>query len=100
MYWIGVDVGGTFTDGYDEGRLQMFKTPTTPEDPPQGFLECLRQAATAVSVPLELFLGSVNKLAYGTTLATNLLVEKGQVLICVKTFPWSGSRYATGAAPA
>jgi N-methylhydantoinase A len=45
MYWLGVDVGGTFTDlvlyDVDAGTLRTAKTPTTPNDPGRGVLEGL-----------------------------------------------------------
>jgi hypothetical protein len=40
---VGVDTGGTFTDvvAFDEdtGELAAIKTPTTPADPAEGFLD-------------------------------------------------------------
>ena len=43
MSWIGIDVGGTFTDAvaYDavRGELRSEKAPTTPSKPQQGVLD-------------------------------------------------------------
>ena len=72
---IGIDTGGTFTDvvAFDEltGRTVTTKTPSTPEDPAEGFL-----AGTA-KVLDELGLGAdtVSAISHGTTVATNQLLE-------------------------
>jgi len=76
-----VDVGGTFTDCLvldEKGELAKFKAPTTPKDPSDGFLRSLEKAAYAYGLDLRGFLGSVEMLIHGTTLATNtLLTGKG-----------------------
>ena len=45
MHWIGIDVGGTFTDAvaYDDatGEMTFAKAPSTPSDPTQGVLDVL-----------------------------------------------------------
>ena len=46
MLWVGVDVGGTFTDVvvYDQrtSRLTLGKSPSTPDAPAQGVLDALQ----------------------------------------------------------
>jgi N-methylhydantoinase A len=79
MYRICVDVGGTFTDGLvldENGELRQFKSPTTPQDPSIGFLACLEKAAKYFHRPLPVFLGEVDLLIHGTTLATNTLINE------------------------
>ena len=79
MYRICVDVGGTFTDGLvldEKGELRQFKSPTTPQDPSLGFLACLEKAAKHFHQPLDKFLGGVDLLIHGTTLATNTLINE------------------------
>ncbi len=79
MYRICVDVGGTFTDGLvldEQGELRQFKSPTTPQDPSLGFLACLEKAAKHFHRPLAAFLGDVDLLIHGTTLATNTLINE------------------------
>ena len=79
MYRICVDVGGTFTDGLvldENGELRQFKSPTTPQDPSVGFLACLEKAAKHFHQPLATFLGEVDLLIHGTTLATNTLINE------------------------
>ena len=47
---FAVDTGGTFTDlavEDDDGTLQVYKSPTTPDDPVQGVLNVLDVAAEA-----------------------------------------------------
>ncbi len=45
---VGVDVGGTFTDFllWEDGRLAVYKRPSTPDDPSRavlaGLADCLR----------------------------------------------------------
>ena len=73
---VSVDIGGTFTDCVveDEAGTRLFKSPTTPDDPPQGVLDVLRRAAG--EEPLDRFLGRVQRLVHGTTLGTNVLLTK------------------------
>ncbi|MEA2333328.1 MAG: N-methylhydantoinase [Thermoleophilaceae bacterium] len=74
MVRISVDIGGTFTDCVveDEHGQRLHKSPTTPDDPPRGVLDVLAKAAG--DEPLEAFLGRVERLVHGTTLATNVLL--------------------------
>src|SRR5262249_56372886 len=73
---IGVDIGGTFTDlvWVDEatGAVRVAKLLTTPKEPAQaveqGVVTVLSEARRAPA--------SVSTLIHGTTLATNLLIEK------------------------
>jgi N-methylhydantoinase A len=77
-FYVGIDVGGTFTDGVvadDTGRIQIFKVPSVPGQPSIGFMNCLVRAASSYGVSLEAFLAEVANLKYGTTIATNLLIE-------------------------
>ena len=75
---VSVDIGGTFTDCVveDASGMRLFKSPTTPADPPRGVLDVLERAAG--DEPLSAFLARVDRLVHGTTLATNvLLTESG-----------------------
>jgi len=76
---FGVDTGGTFTDlvveGVDE-RLRLYKTPTTPNDPTQGLLDVLEQAAKDLGVTMHELLSRAEMLIHGTTRATNAIVER------------------------
>ena len=80
MYRITIDVGGTFTDCLvmdDAGTLRQFKSYTTPRDPSQGFLDAVTKAAAGYGHPdLADFLGQVELIIHGTTLATNTLINR------------------------
>jgi len=72
MQWLGIDVGGTFTDVviYDEdrGTLTLGKSPTNPFDPTAGILEAL--------TPLAVDLGATSRIVHGTTIGTNAILER------------------------
>jgi N-methylhydantoinase A len=75
---IAVDVGGTFTDlvGEDaEGRFQIFKAPTTPDDPAQGMLDTLEVAAEESGITVRHLLEPVQLFVHGTTRATNAIIS-------------------------
>jgi N-methylhydantoinase A len=69
---VGVDVGGTFTDlvTVSDGRIDVRKTPSTPEAREQGVVDGLAAARDD-----GLDLGAVAFLAHGTTVATNAVLE-------------------------
>lgn len=77
-FQIAVDIGGTFTDCYlrdPDGRTRSFKTPTTPDDFTEGFLDALSKAAGAYDRSVEELLGETSQLIHGTTIATNAIIE-------------------------
>src|SRR5829696_1158189 len=77
---IGVDSGGTFTDVclFDEqdGRVEVWKVPSTPDDPSRGIAggveEALRRVAPGAAGPPA---ASVSYFGHGTTVATNALIQ-------------------------
>jgi N-methylhydantoinase A len=73
---IAVDIGGTFTDlqilDARHGRIRAWKVPTTPQDPSEGLLAGVRQAAERFSFAL----ADVGLLLHGTTIATNAVLER------------------------
>ena len=76
MSWIvGVDVGGTFTDffavGMESGEIRVAKRPSTRDNPGRAVIEGLGELAEA-GVPL----GQVQRLAHGTTVATNAIIQR------------------------
>jgi N-methylhydantoinase A len=76
--WLGVDVGGTYTDLVaidDQGRVETRKVLSTPADQSEGVLESLR----ALGRP------NVDRFVHGTTVATNMLLERkgARVAFCV-----------------
>lgn len=72
---IGIDTGGTFTDvvamDEDTGAILTTKTPSTPADPAEGFLEGIDKVLKSLGLD-----GSaVSAVSHGTTVATNKLLE-------------------------
>ena len=72
MHWIGVDVGGTFTDlvAYDaETRaLIILKTPSTPQDQSIAILKGIAQAGIDPD--------DITRFGHGSTVATNTALER------------------------
>jgi len=75
-YRIVVDIGGTFTDlqVLDEasGASRAHKVATTPDDPSEGLLKGIAEAAGLFGFAL----GQVSSLMHGTTIATNAVLER------------------------
>jgi N-methylhydantoinase A len=74
-YFLGVDVGGTFTDvvlGDSDGSVAVTKVTTTSEDPREGVARGVAELLRAEDVDP----GAVTRLVHGTTLATNVIQEQ------------------------
>ena len=74
---ISVDTGGTFTDLVLEestGRLQVFKAPTTPEEPASGIFAALETAARHRGERVRDLLGQCELFIHATTLAINAVL--------------------------
>jgi len=74
-YKLGIDVGGTFTDGVlieeNTGEVTNVKVPSTPHDPSEGFLNNLDRLIELSGLnPDEVWF-----LVHGTTVATNSIIE-------------------------
>ena len=79
MYKIGIDVGGTFTDFVvvrDAEAPRYFKQPSTPNDPSEGVIAGLEDAAAAYGLSPGNLLGETELIIHGTTVATNALVQR------------------------
>jgi N-methylhydantoinase A len=76
MYRIGVDVGGTFTDftllDERDGAIRFFKVPSTPRDPSEAIEDGLAKmiAEFGLAAP------DITWLGHGTTVATNIVIER------------------------
>ncbi|MFC0407154.1 hydantoinase/oxoprolinase family protein [Roseomonas elaeocarpi] len=72
---VAVDIGGTFTDitvqDAATGQAWTAKTPSTPHDPSEAFLEGVRLALLAAGGEAR----AVGRVLHGTTVATNLILE-------------------------
>src|SRR3954469_24505510 len=79
MYRIGIDVGGTFTDLVavdDGGATTLAKVPSTPQDPSIGVLDGLEQLAARLGFDRGVVPAQTDRIADGTTVATNALLER------------------------
>ena len=72
MYWVGVDIGGTFTDivAHDDasGHVTSAKSPSIPEDPAAAVMNAL--------ATLDIDLAQVARFRHGATIATNTALER------------------------
>ncbi len=78
-YRISVDTGGTFTDlvvADDSGILLIEKARTTPDRIFKGMLMAIEVAATRLGLDAAGLLRRTTTLTYGTTRATNAIVQK------------------------
>jgi N-methylhydantoinase A len=74
---MGVDTGGTFTDGVvidEKGAIHNFKELSTPKDPSIGLYNVIKKAAEHFGKDVRGFLGDLDFFAHGTTVATNTLL--------------------------
>jgi N-methylhydantoinase A len=79
-YAIGVDIGGTFSDCVavgSDGRVIHGKALSTHSTSPvQGVLNGLAQLAEAAALSVEELLAQTDQFSHGTTIGTNLVVER------------------------
>ncbi len=72
---IGIDTGGTFTDvvalDEDSGDLVDTKTPSTPANPADGFIDAVHKALDLLGATGD----DISAVSHGTTVATNQLLE-------------------------
>lgn len=77
-YRLGIDTGGTFTDlilvrgGED---VDVFKTPSTPDDPPQAIRDGIELIAGSLGISVRAFLEECDLIIHGTTVALNALLQ-------------------------
>ena len=77
-YRIGIDTGGTFTDLIlvdSDGRVDLFKTPSTPDSPPRAIENGLTLIAEALGISAAEFLSRCDLIIHGTTVALNALIQ-------------------------
>ena len=77
-YRIGIDTGGTFTDlvlvGSD-GRVNLFKTPSTPLDPPVAIRTGIDLISEHLGCTVPDLLADCDMIIHGTTAALNALIQ-------------------------
>ena len=75
-YFIGVDIGGTFTDLViarpNEDGFRLVKTLTTPDDPVRGVMNAVTEALDLVGIGAD----RLQRIVHATTLPTNLVLER------------------------
>lgn len=64
----GIDIGGTFTDlaAWDEGRIRIYKLPSSPERPDAAFFRGLAEGG----------MEEAERVVHGSTVAINALLER------------------------
>ena len=79
MLWLGVDVGGTFTDlvlfDVAAGKLQVLKTPSTPRNQSEGILAGIARLGVEAR--------KLGRMVHGTTVATNTALERDGARLAV-----------------
>src|SRR5271170_1888352 len=83
--WVGVDVGGTFTDiaiySETDDVLHLHKVPSTPEAPERAISTGLKDALGYFGLEPQ----QVARMAHGTTVGTNALIERKTGRVAVVT---------------
>src|SRR6201993_1047300 len=77
---VGVDSGGTFTDiclfEEDEGRVEVWKVSSTPDDPSRGIAQGVEEGMRRVAPEAgDQPASPVSYFGHGTTVATNALIQ-------------------------
>ena len=88
-YFIGIDIGGTFTDCVvldDAGRIATIaKSPTRRTDPDRGVMNAVAAAARRMKTEPAVLLGNCRFFVHGCTVATNAIVERKGVRTALLT---------------
>jgi N-methylhydantoinase A len=77
--YVGVDIGGTFTDLVvmdGDGSVATAKAPTTPGELEQGVIDALTVYGESVDTGVDDLLARVVWFGHGTTQATNAMIER------------------------
>lgn len=77
--YLGIDIGGTFTDLVlmdDQGTVTTTKALTTPGELEKGLFDAISLAATARGLGINELLAKITTFGHGTTQATNALIER------------------------
>ena len=74
--WVGIDIGGTFTDvvalNTTTGRITSTKVPSTPKSFAEGFFNGLDKILNLTGISPH----DIGRLIHGTTVATNAIMER------------------------
>ncbi len=86
-FFVGTDVGGTFTDLWvcgDAGGARVFKAPTT-RDVLSGVSEAIGIAAQSYGLSFREFCGAIERFGHGTTIGLNALLTGSAARTAVLT---------------
>ncbi len=75
---LGVDAGGTFTDfvlAENNGKVHLFKSPSTPEDGTKAIAHGLEQMSEKLGLSVEEIVQNCDLCINGTTVALNALIQ-------------------------
>jgi N-methylhydantoinase A len=77
QYFVGVDIGGTFTDAFVSDGTQYWegKAETTPAGLHEGLLNALTAAASEIGISRADLLSRTRILTHGSTIITNILAQ-------------------------
>lgn len=86
MAWfIGVDVGGTFTDfcalETKSASVRLYKRSSTPANPAQAIIDGLKEMCLQFGIDS----ASIERLSHGTTVATNTLIQRRGAKVALVT---------------
>ena len=79
MYYLGADIGGTFTDCVlvdSGGNHHTAKALSTKDDPVRGVVAALERLAETVDLDLPTLLKRTDRFGHGTTIGTNAVLER------------------------
>ncbi len=78
MNSIDIDVGGTFTDAVVtlDGEKIIAKSPTTPHDLSECFINAIEEGALQLDLEVDELLPQIEMIRYSTTVAMNRLIER------------------------
>jgi N-methylhydantoinase A len=87
-YFIGTDIGGTFTDVVvldERGEVTVAKAPSTPPNFAQGLMGVLNEAAAQMELSLSELLANTRLFSHGCTIATNTPINRSGCRVGVIT---------------
>lgn len=88
MASIGIDIGGTFTDVVlmrDDGSIRTTKSPSTPGRLLEGLMAGISAIAEEEGTDLDTLLEGIERIAHGTTAATNAYIERRGAKVALLT---------------
>jgi len=97
-FFIGTDVGGTFTDLWvsaDDGQTRVFKSPTT-ADVLGGVIDALGLAAESYGLSFEQFCANIERFGHGTTVGLNALLTGNAARTAILTTRGFGDTLVIG----